>query len=1145
MKETLLMKLSIGKLNVVGHRPNSAHHDADGNPRNLTVPERIKDALPIKWREKHAVELELAVWIKQAPRAERFYCRQIADDVKAMLASGSTVFIFRRAQSIHTTSLPPLPSTLTELTMDGGARARAATPSHEHAQHSTPPDFSRYPALQKVRIEGFFYLATAPDFSGCPALTSIDIEACNRLLTTPNVVGCSALKTFKMTSCMSLSTVTDFSSCSALTDVDLSHVGYMYDATEDEMLAVPDLSGNPALVSLDMRGRPLARLPEHIFALPQECDVLLTADHLPDTTRHRLAARMSGSHYAGPRIQFYDRDGVPVAIHPAAPMLSLSPATGAMVSGGRQSTNVVPASRHTTPHLMSRQTRLLLQAWRENASGETDEAIQRLNHMIMRGDHTLNWSGLNLSSLPDCFGQFRFIEQLDLGRNALATLPAQIGELASLTHLDARNNRLRSLPDSITQLQRLQRLNLEGNRLTELPRDLHRLTALRELRLCDNQIVTADQRFAGMTALLELNLERNPIRLTPADLDQLEPTTLIHAQNACVTAEDRAVMTGSRPSPCLYVSSELASLLYSHSTDRTTDPIALLEPQRRIQLLLESASHLQSRMESDVQRIDLGNRQLTRKDCLLMALETALEHHHALIPVISHRLIHDLPDDTDRFALFGSHLKRERITEWANRQNLPVTTLVDEVAANVGQQMRTTDSQNVHAPVVLIAGARVLERLRQQVTTPLSHAQTRAEIAAYLQAAGAPAGVLLGLDRVMNRTLVLADFATSAATAMALLWTYINQTTEQPLRDNLLNAMQNRLSEITPFICAVGTIQRVIDIPNGVDFSLTGAISMNELGDEMRQLAAEVNKEFDLLYGVVPEPETTAQELDLSPEKLMTNLAKTPTDLATTKKLLVRAIESGSGLIEFVSQRAQTRSEKSSANPIIKRLLDSPEYVVGKIQLNHRYAIDSIDQIDQSDAPEDRDHQSVQLTVRDRYTDAQRRIPLTQVGLKFSDRVLRSAAIQRADALLDQHLAQCADFAHSGQLPLMVTAGGNGRNLLLRAYREIRQGIRDDVVRNVADLDATLTRLAEISQQLRGKKHGFTDEQIAELKTLLLREFAPREFARQEQIDVEASAIKRELFKQKAHLELVLLRGLDANLVATETERVFPVGMVL
>lgn len=183
--------------------------------------------------------------------------------------------------------------------------------------------------------------------------------------------------------------------------------------------------------------------------------------------------------------------------------------------------------------------------------------------------------------------------------------------------------------------------------------------------------------------------------------------------------------------------------------------------------------------------------------------------------------------------------------------------------------------------------------------------------------------------------------------------------------------------------------------------------------------------------------------------------------------------------------------------------------------------------------------------MRDRYTDALHRIPLTQVGLRFAGMVLRSAAIKRADALLDQHLAQCADPARSGQLPIMVTAGGSGRNLLLRAYRTIRQGIRDDVVRDVADLDATLARLAEASQLPRGRNGGFTDEQIAELKTLLLQEFAPREIARQEQIDVAASAIKRELFKQKAHLELVMLRGLDADLVARETERIFPVGMVL
>ncbi len=1135
------MKLSIGKLHFVGHRPNSAPYDADGTPRNLTVPEKIKNILPIKWREKHAVELELEQWVRQAPRAERYGYRKVADRVKTMLASGSTIFSCNTEDSINITSLPPLPTTLTELNMDGGARTGDVRPVHELAKLSTTPDFSRYPALQKVRMEGFLFLSTAPDFSGCPALTTINIESCNRLDTAPNINGCSALKTFKMANCLFLTTLPDFASCSVLTDVDLSIGFFSSYRSRDEKLAVPDLSGNPALVSLDMRGRPLSSLPEHILALPRDCDVLLTSDNLPDAARHRLAASMSASHYAGPRIQFFDERGRPVSILPAAPRRALPPATAT-----RRPDSTIPASRQHIAHQLPQQTRLVLQAWREQAGGDTEEAMQRFNQMMFGGGRTLNWSGLNLNSLPDCFGQLRFIEQLDVGDNALASLPVSIGQLANLTDLDAHNNALLSLPESLTQLQRLQRLNLEGNLLEELPRDLYRLAALRELRLCDNRIASADQRFSEMTALLELNLEGNPVRLIPADLDGLEPTTLVHAQNACVTEQDRAVMTeqhaDNRPSPCLYLSSELDTLLHSKTTEQATDPIALREPQRRIQLLLEGASHLRSRMETDVQRIAFGNRQLTRKDCLLMALETALEHHRDLIPVISHRLVHDLPDDTDRFELFGSHLKRERITEWANKRNLPVQTIVDEVAANVGHQMRSSNSQNVHVPVVLAAGTRVLERLRQQVTTPLSYAQTRTDIAAHFQATGAADAALVGLDVVMSRTQQLVDFRTSPATALSLLWTYIKQTEEQPLRDNLLDAMQNRLSEITPRICAVGSIQRVIDIPNAVDFSLTGAISMTELGDEMRQLAAEVNEEFDLLYGTVPEPERAARELDVSPEKLTGNLARAPTEFAATKNLLARAIESGTGLYEFVSRLAHHSPEKSSSTPIIKTLLDSPEYRAGKIRLDHRYEIDSIDQ---SDAQEDRDQLRVQLTVRDRQTDAQRRIPLTQVGLKFSGRIMRSDAIQHADVLLDQHLAQCADSAYSGQLPIMVTTTGNGRNLLLRAYREIRQGIRDDVVRDVADLDATLARLAETSQQLRGNHAGFTDAQIAELKILLLKEFTPREIARQGRIDLEASVIKREMFKQKAHLELVLVRGLDANLVATESERIFPAGMVL
>lgn len=847
----------------------------------------------------------------------------------------------------------------------------------------------------------------------------------------------------------------------------------------------------------------------------------------------------------------------------AAPMLPLPPAMDAVASASRHPAAAAPASHQDNSHQMHRQTRLVLQAWREQAQGETDEAMQRLNDLMERGGHALNWSGLKLTSLPDCFGQLRFIEQLDLGDNALTSLPDSVGKLTGLTHLDARKNALITLSACVTKLHGLKRLNLDGNQLEELPRDMQRLTALRELRLCNNRIVRADGHFSTMTALLELNLERNPIRMTHADLNGLGPTTLVHAQNAYLAPEDKALLiegtANNRPLPCVYLSSELETLSHRDPADNTVDPISTREPGRRIQLLLEAASHLTSRLDTEMQQVTLGSRRLTRKDCLLMALETALEHHHDLIPVISYRLVHDLPDDTARFEAFGSHLERERIIEWSNRTNLPVKTVVNDDAANVGKQMRTLDGQNVHANVVLIAGTNTLERIRQRVPVPLSEAQTRAGIAAHLRATRAPAAALRGLEQVMNRTAMLNNFNASGASAMALMWTYITQTDEQPLRQNLLEAMQNRLSDINANICATGVIQRVIDIPNSVDFSVTAAISVEQLRDEMRQLAGAVNDEFDAMAGDVneafgaqsPTPTGPSQAMDLSPDALLEDLAPLPRDFAALERLMLKGLESGQGIVEFVSRRQQSHTGELKA--IIAILRNLPEFASGNLQFGNRYQVDSVTSINEADAPETNDHLLVQMTVRDTHTEAQKVVPLTQIGLKFTDRILRSKEIERADVLFEQHLDHIADPDRRGELPVMVSGGGTGRNLLLRAYRQIREGIRDDVVRGVADLDATLARLAEISVQVSGKSVAFSAEQIAEMKTPLLRELESRQAARQaarrrqqqDLLDAETSAIKREMFQQKTHLELVLLRGINADLVSTETERIFPAGMVL
>ena len=62
--------------------------------------------------------------------------------------------------------------------------------------------------------------------------------------------------------------------------------------------------------------------------------------------------------------------------------------------------------------------------------------------------------------------------------------------------------------------------------------------------------------------------------------------------------------------------------------------------------------------------------------------------------------------------------------------------------------------------------------------------------------------------------------------------------------------MKNRLIEIgRSGICGLGLTERIIDIPTGVDWSVTNAISQEQLNIEIAQMAGDINEEYEAMYG--------------------------------------------------------------------------------------------------------------------------------------------------------------------------------------------------------------------------------------------------------------------------------------------------------
>jgi Leucine-rich repeat (LRR) protein len=235
------MKLSIGKFEIAGHRPGNVSRGRQDAVQALTRAERIRDYLPIKWRQKPIIEsmvrasldeviaapsTEIAAqesenanalrdidnWVAQAPPEHRDSYQRIADQIKGCQESGETQLSLCNEPI---SSLPHLPTTLTSLT----------------------------------------------------------IRDCVRLTNVPNVAVCTALTNLTIRGCHGLT-------------------------------AAPDVSACTALSRLDLRDCPLSSLPENILTLPQHCRIAMTIDHLSDRVRNRLAAIMNAPGYAGPRIGF-------------------------------------------------------------------------------------------------------------------------------------------------------------------------------------------------------------------------------------------------------------------------------------------------------------------------------------------------------------------------------------------------------------------------------------------------------------------------------------------------------------------------------------------------------------------------------------------------------------------------------------------------------------------------------------------------------------------------------------------------------------------------------------------------------------------------------------------------------------------------
>lgn len=258
---------------------------------------------------------------------------------------------------------------------------------------------------------------------------------------------------------------------------------------------------------------------------------------------------------------------------------------------------------------------------------------------------------------------------------------------------------------------------------------------------------------------------------------------------------------------------------------------------------------------------------------------------------------------------------------------------------------------------------------------------------------------------------------------------------------------------------------------------------------------------------------TTAQD-DAVPKPVTYAAAQAPSHFKDACiPILIHALETGQGVYQFVSERANNKARPplayatshASATSHISdtsatkhpSILDVLRQRMGDasdntgIRLGDRFVITRLTPIKTSHTGSD--HQQYLIEAEDvlnspapqkKYTAV-----ITQVGLPFTNSVLTPNAIVRASQLLDAHQHQTETLSPTDTAPpdasqLIVSHAGIGRNATLIVYRDICSKIKTGQV-NRANLDESLYRVIAAYRAIRGHHFVHSKQQLATLRAAL------------------------------------------------------------
>ena len=205
-------------------------------------------------------------------------------------------------------------------------------------------------------------------------------------------------------------------------------------------------------------------------------------------------------------------------------------------------------------------------------------------------------------------------------------------------------------------------------------------------------------------------------------------------------------------------------------------------------------------------------------------------------------------------------------------------------------------------------------------------------------------------------------------------------------------------------------------------------------------------------------------------------------------KFLAKAIETGSGLFQFVSPSKTGAKGYISKRSIIGQLDAKIKEAQGKgLIIAGHYQVKNLSPMkinlqDGSTGFHD-SHFILELEDRNLGSDAKDHpisIVLTQAQVNFDKKLLSAEGIREASELMNEHKLR-AGAPETGPDAMVISHAGIGRNATLIVYREILGRIGNGSIADVAQLEKEVVALIEQGRTARGPQFVHSDEQIGEL----------------------------------------------------------------